>query len=78
MDVSERSITALLKHINQKEHMFYNNIGTVGGGNHFVEVGVCVPEGNYTFTVHCGSHNLGQKVWKYRKMEAGKFIGVQE
>lgn len=75
MDVSERGITAMLKRIDQKEHMFYNSIGTVGGGNHFVEIGV-TPEGNYAFTVHCGSRNLGQKVWKYWKMEAGKQKGI--
>ena len=75
MDVSEKGITAMLKRIDQKEHMFYNSIGTVGGGNHFVEVGV-TSEGNYAFTVHCGSRNLGQKVWKYWKMEAGKLTGV--
>jgi RNA-splicing ligase RtcB len=75
MDVSERSITAMLKRVDQKENMFYNSIGTVGGGNHFVEIGV-TPEGNYAFTVHCGSRNLGQKVWKYWKMEAGKLTGV--
>ena len=75
MDVSERGITAMLKRIDQKENMFYNSIGTVGGGNHFVEVGV-TPEGNYAFTVHCGSRNLGQKVWKYWKMEAGKQTGL--
>lgn len=75
MDVSEKGITTMLKRVDQKEHMFYNSIGTVGGGNHFVEVGV-TPEGNYAFTVHCGSRNLGQKVWKYWKMEAGKLTGV--
>ena len=75
MDVSEKGITAMLKRIDQKEHMFYNSIGTVGGGNHFVEVGV-TPEGNYAFTVHCGSRNLGQMVWKYWKTEAGKQTGV--
>lgn len=66
IDVSERGITALLKRIEQNEHMFYHSIGTVGGGNHFVEVGV-TPEGNYAFTAHCGSRNLGQMVWKYWK-----------
>ncbi len=74
-DVSEKGITAFLKRVDQSEHMFYHSIGTVGGGNHFIEVGV-TPEGNYAFTVHCGSRNLGQKVWKYWKMEAGKQVGV--
>ena len=75
MDVSERGITSMLKRIDQKEQMFYNSIGTVGGGNHFVEVGVA-PDENYAFTVHCGSRNLGQKVWKYWKNESGKQNGV--
>lgn len=75
VDVTERGITAMLKRVDQSEHMFYHSIGSVGGGNHFVEVGV-TPEGNYAFTVHCGSRNLGQKVWKYWKMEAGKQVGV--
>ena len=75
MDVSERGITAMLKRLAQKESMFYNSIGTVGGGNHFVEVGE-TPEENYAFTVHCGSRNLGQMVWKYWKMEANKQTGM--
>lgn len=75
IDLSERGITAMLKRIDQKEAMFYNSIGTVGGGNHFVEVGE-TPDGKYAFTVHCGSRNLGQKVWKYWKMQAGKLVGV--
>ena len=71
MDVTEKCITAFLKRIDMSEDMFYHSIGTVGGGNHFVEVGV-TPEGNYAFTAHCGSRNLGQKVWKYWKLEACK------
>ena len=76
MDVSERGISTLLKRIEQKEHMFYKSIGSVGGGNHFVEVGV-TPAGNYAFTVHCGSRNLGQMVWKFWKNEAMKQSGVK-
>ena len=71
MDVTEKGITAFLKRIDMSEHMFYHSIGTVGGGNHFVEMGV-TPEGKYAFTAHCGSRNLGQKVWKYWKLEACK------
>ncbi len=57
-------ITAFLKRIDQSEHMFYHSIGTVGGGNHFVVVGI-TPDGNYAFTAHCGSRNLGQKEVDY-------------
>ncbi|MCR5040228.1 MAG: RtcB family protein [Bacteroidales bacterium] len=77
MDVSERGVTAMLKRIDQKENMFYKGIGSVGGGNHFVEMGV-TPDGNYAFTVHCGSRNLGQMVWKYWKNEAMKQTGAKK
>ena len=75
MDVTEKGITAFLKRIDMSEHMFYHSIGTVGGGNHFVEVGV-TPDGNYAFTAHCGSRNLGQKVWKYWKQVSANQPGV--
>ncbi len=69
IDVSEKGISDFLKRIEQSAHSFYHSIGSVGGGNHFVEVGVA-PDGNYAFTVHCGSRDLGQKVWKYWKRMA--------
>ena len=75
MEVTEKGITAFLKRIDMSEHMFYHSIGTVGGGNHFVEVGV-TPAGNYAFTAHCGSRNLGQKVWKYWKQVSVNQAGV--
>ena len=75
MDVTDEGITAFLKRIDMSEHMFYHSIGTVGGGNHFVEVGV-TPDGNYAFTVHCGSRNLGQKVWKYWKQVSVNQAGM--
>ena len=75
IDISEKGITEFLKRVDQSEHMFYHSIGTVGGGNHFVEIGT-TPDGCYAFTIHCGSRNLGQKVWKYWKMEAGKLTGI--
>lgn len=75
IDVTEKGIAAFLKRIDQSGHMFYHSIGTVGGGNHFVEVGI-TPDGNYAFTVHCGSRNLGQKVWKFWKKESSKLIGI--
>lgn len=63
-DVSERGVEKLLNRVEMNAQTFYRQIGTVGGGNHFVEIGI-TPEGNYAVTVHCGSRNFGQKVWKY-------------
>ena len=64
IDVSEKGIEKMLQRVEMPADIFFHQIGTVGSGNHFVEIGV-TPEGNYAITVHCGSRNFGQKVWKY-------------
>lgn len=63
-DVSENGITQMLSRIDMKAVDFFRQVGTVGGGNHFIEIGV-TPEGNYAITAHCGSRSFGQKIWKY-------------
>lgn len=73
-DVSERGLTLLLKRIEMNESLFYRSIGTVGGGNHFVEVGA-TPDGHYAFTAHCGSRGFGLKVWKHWKAAAAEGNG---
>ncbi len=75
VEINERYIAEMIKRIDITAHSFYHSLGTVGGGNHFVEVGV-TPDGNYAFTAHCGSRHLGQKVWKYWHAQAGKEVGV--
>ena len=40
------------------------SLGTLGGGNHFIEVDVD-DEGNYYLVVHTGSRNLGKQVANY-------------
>ena len=64
MDVTEKGISKMLERVGMDESVFFRQIGTVGSGNHFIEIGV-TPKGNYAITVHCGSRNFGQKVWKY-------------
>ena len=41
---------------------FIKSIGTLGGGNHFMEYDVNEKEKKYAFTVHTGSRNLGKMV----------------
>ncbi len=49
-----------------------NSIGTLGGGNHFIEVGKSVKTKDYWVTVHSGSRQFGMKVAKYWQKKAGK------
>lgn len=41
------------------------SIGTLGGGNHFIEVGKSEENGNYYVTIHTGSRNFGKCVAEY-------------
>lgn len=63
VNVTEKYVSDMLKRIGMDEGTFYKSLGTLGGGNHFMEIGV---NEDYTgFTVHCGSRNFGLKVFKY-------------
>ena len=63
-DVSERGVDKLLDRVEMDGPRFFRQVGTVGSGNHFVEIGA-TPNNNFAITVHCGSRNFGQMVWKY-------------
>jgi tRNA-splicing ligase RtcB len=44
---------------------FYASLGTLGGGNHFLEAGTSSVDGSVWFTVHTGSRNFGKKVCEH-------------
>jgi len=51
------------------------SIGTLGGGNHFIEVGRSDSEaGDLYITIHSGSRHLGSEVAKYYQNEAYKAL----
>lgn len=62
--VDEKFITKMLQRIGMDEGVFYKSICSIGGGNHFLELGLG-PDGCPVWTIHCGSRNFGQKVFKY-------------
>jgi tRNA-splicing ligase RtcB (3'-phosphate/5'-hydroxy nucleic acid ligase) len=48
------------------------SIGSLGGGNHFIELGKSEKTGDIVVTVHSGSRNFGKKVCDYwQKVAAG-------
>lgn len=49
------------------------SIGTLGGGNHFIELDED-ENGNYYLVVHSGSRNLGKQIAEYYQREASKGI----
>jgi RNA-splicing ligase RtcB len=58
-----------LKHIN--EHKASLSLGTLGGGNHFIEVAKD-SDGNIYIVIHSGSRHLGLEVAKYYQDEGYK------
>ena len=59
-------IRDLLRRTGTDFENFTDSIGTVGGGNHFVEVGRVTSNPNeLAVTVHCGSRNFGLRVANY-------------
>lgn len=45
--------------------LWNNSIGTLGGGNHFIELGRSEKTGKYYLTIHSGSRNFGKRVCDY-------------
>lgn len=62
---TEKDISNWLKRIKMDEGVFYKSISTCGGGNHYLEYDVNEELKKYCINVHCGSRNLGLKVFNY-------------
>src|SRR4030042_2255870 len=59
------------KQIDANLQRIVNSIGTLGGGNHFCEIGVS-NSGDHWITVHSGSRNFGKRIcdiWQNRAMD---------
>ncbi len=48
------------------------SIGTLGSGNHFIEIGKSEKTGDYWITFHSGSRQFGLKIAVYHQRRAGK------
>ena len=65
VEVNREYITGLCKKIGIGENTFYYSVGTLGGGNHFIEIGESANNGAHYLTIHSGSRNFGLKVCNY-------------
>lgn len=60
--IDARYVSDFCRRIRLQESIFYKSLGTLGGGNHFIEYGKDDKTGAGWLTIHCGSRNLGMKV----------------
>jgi RNA-splicing ligase RtcB len=63
--VDEKWVSTQLKRLGMDEGVFYKSLGTVGGGNHFIEYDEQKDGELAGVTLHFGSRNFGVKVCKY-------------
>lgn len=62
---NEKWLDNKLKQINMDQSKFWLSIGTMGGNNHFIEIGKSKNDGDYWVVVHSGSRNFGLKIANY-------------
>lgn len=74
--VDEKWVSDQLERIGMDEGMFYKSLGTVGGGNHFIEYDES--DTMAAVTLHFGSRNFGLKVCKYWMSKANKGMTGKE
>ncbi len=72
--INKEAIASLCKKLEMKEESFYHSVGSLGGGNHFIELGESAKDGSHYLTIHSGSRNFGNRVCKYHanKMKQDK------
>ena len=63
-NINEKKLSDILDAIGMSKERFWNSLGTLGGGNHFIEIGKD-EEGLIWITVHTGSRNFGKTVCEY-------------
>lgn len=66
-------IEELCNRLNLNTNRVFCSLGTLGGGNHFIEIGED-PEGFYWLTVHSGSRNFGLMTAEHHQDRARAFI----
>ena len=62
---SINNMTRICKKIGTEYRLFDSSIGTLGGGNHFIELGRSEKTEKYYLTIHSGSRNFGKRVCDY-------------
>ncbi|MBI9030898.1 RtcB family protein [bacterium] len=61
------------KKLNLDERRVFKSLGTLGGGNHFIEVGEA-PNNDKWVVIHTGSRNFGLQVAKYHQNKAKELM----
>lgn len=76
--LNERWVSEQLKRIGMSEDVFYKSLGTVGGGNHFIEYDEQADGTLAGITLHFGSRHFGVKICSYWTKKASEHLTREE
>jgi len=68
----------MCKRVNVSNQYIEHSLGSLGGGNHFIEIGESDADNSIWLTVHSGSRNLGTKVANYHSFIAKSDCGFDK
>jgi len=71
-EMDHRELTEICKKVDMDSQRAILSLGTLGSGNHFIEVGKSENIKDYWATVHSGSRQFGSKICMYWQRKAGK------
>lgn len=71
-EMDYREFTEICKRVEIDSQRAFLSLGTLGSGNHFIEVGKSKDTKDYWTTIHSGSRQFGSKVCMYWQRKAGK------
>jgi RNA-splicing ligase RtcB len=71
-EMNHNELTKMCNEIKMDGERTILSLGTLGGGNHFIEIGKSQNTGDYWVTIHSGSRQFGLKVATYWQRKAGK------
>lgn len=77
-DYSIEYFKELLEKIEYETGRAINSVGTLGGGNHFIEIGESVEEESTWTVIHSGSRGVGASIAKYWQAQATQLRTVQK
>jgi tRNA-splicing ligase RtcB len=67
-EYNDRWLKEKMEQISIEENRFFYSVGSLGGGNHFVEIGE--NQGVFYLTLHSGSRNFGARIADYWQRKA--------
>lgn len=71
----ERDVDQISEKVGDERERTWNSCGTLGGGNHFIEIGRSEKSGSLWLVVHSGSRHFGLAVAQYHQQKANKAMG---